>query len=211
MNEDIAKLAIELEADDPAERSRAATFAGNHGVDATILLPRLLEMVCRNLVLESAANRCGEYVSLGRILRAIQELKNQQLATDEMIRLSDPPQKLIDFVSSNGNKYRPASGAFLKEGSVFQRGTNRKAWMRWITIKRWISDTEVEIEGGVWCCPMGGGVMTSIYERIDGKWKWKAKGNGENWISCNKRRTNHCTQVAGRPRLTLETLLPASG
>lgn len=130
---------------------------------------------------------------------------------DEVGNWSDPPQKLIDSVSSNGNKYRPASGAFLKEGSVFQRGTNRKAWMRWITIKRWISDTEVEIEDGVWCCPMGGGVMTSIYEKIDGKWKWKAKGNGENWISCNKRRTNHCTQVAGRPRLTLGTLLPASG
>jgi hypothetical protein len=89
MNEEVAKLAIELEADDPAKRSRAATFAGNHGVDATILLPRLLEMVCGNLVLESAANRCGEYVSLGRILRSIQELKDQQLATDEMIRLSD--------------------------------------------------------------------------------------------------------------------------
>ena len=89
MNDDIAKLAIELESDDPAERSRASTFVGNHGADATILLPRLLEMVSGNLVLKSDANRCGEYVSLGRILRSIQELKNEQLATDEMIRLSD--------------------------------------------------------------------------------------------------------------------------
>jgi hypothetical protein len=89
MNEDIAKLAIELESDDPVERSRAASFAGNYGADATCLLPRLLEMVCRNSVLESAANPCGEYVSLGRILRSIQELKNQQRATDEMIQLLD--------------------------------------------------------------------------------------------------------------------------
>lgn len=89
MKAEIAKLAIELVSDDPAERSRAATFAGNHGTDATILLPRLLEIVSEDLILESAANRCGEYVSLGRILRSIQELKNQQLATDEMIQLSD--------------------------------------------------------------------------------------------------------------------------
>jgi hypothetical protein len=58
MNEDIAKLAIELESVDPVERSRAAWFAGNYGADATSLLPRLLEMVSENLVLESAANRC---------------------------------------------------------------------------------------------------------------------------------------------------------
>jgi len=74
---------------------------------------------------------------------------------DEVGNWSDPPQKLIDFVSSNGNKYRPAS--------------------------------------------MGGGVMTSIYEKIDGKWKWKAKGNGENWISCNKRRNRVRMPVSGHP------------
>lgn len=124
---------------------------------------------------------------------------------------SDPPQILIDFASSNGNKYRPASGAFLKEGSVLQRGTNRKAWMRWITIKRWISDTEVEIENGVWCCPMGGGVMTSIYEKVDGRWKWKSRGDGENWISRSERRTRHRTQVADHPILTLETIYAATG
>ena len=89
MNDDIARLASELESDDPVERSRAAVFAGNHGAGATSLLPRLLEMVSGNLGLETAANRCGEYVSLGRILRSIQELKNQQLATDDMIQLSD--------------------------------------------------------------------------------------------------------------------------
>ena len=89
MNEAVERLAIELESDDPVERSRAAWFAGNHGADATSLLPRLLEMVLRNLVLEFTENRCGEYVSVGRILRSIQELKTQQLATDEMMRLSD--------------------------------------------------------------------------------------------------------------------------
>ena len=67
MNEAVERLAIELESDDPVERSRAALFAGSHGADATSLLPRLLEMVSRNLVLESTENRCGEYaiVSVG--------------------------------------------------------------------------------------------------------------------------------------------------
>ena len=123
---------------------------------------------------------------------------------------SDPPQILIDYVSPSGNKYRPASGALLKEGSVLQRGSNRKAWMKWITIKQWISDTEVKIEEGVWCCPMGGGVTTSVYEKVDGKWKWKSRGDGENWISCVERRTKPCTEVAGRRRSTLETFLAAT-
>jgi len=89
MNEEVARLAIELESDDKVEQSRAAWFAGNYGADATSLLPRLLEMVSRNLVLEHTENRCGEYVYVGRILRSIQELKIQRLATDEMVQLSD--------------------------------------------------------------------------------------------------------------------------
>ena len=107
---------------------------------------------------------------------------------------SDLPQFLIDHVSPSGNKYRPASGALLKDGSVVERGTNKKAWMKWITIKRWISDTEVEIEQGVWCCPMGGGAMTVTYERRDGEWRIKSLGGS--LISDANRRTIHCSDVA---------------
>jgi len=122
---------------------------------------------------------------------------------------SDPPQTLLDYVPPNGNTYRRASGALEKDGSVLQRGTNKEAWMKWIAIKRWISDTEVEIEEGVWCCPMGGGAMTVTYEKRDGKWRFKSRG--KSWISDAKRRTIHCSQVADHPPGFLETLLAATG
>jgi hypothetical protein len=89
MNEEVARLATELASDDTVERSRAAWMAGGLGADATTLLPRLSEMLSRNLVLESTANRCGEYVSVGRILSSIHELRKQEAATDEMILLAD--------------------------------------------------------------------------------------------------------------------------
>jgi hypothetical protein len=107
---------------------------------------------------------------------------------------ADPPQSLLDYVASNGNKYRPASGAIERDGCVLERGTNKKAWMKWITIKRWISDTEVEVEEGIWCRPMGGGAMTTTYEKRHGVWRFKSRG--DSWISDARRRTNDCTQAA---------------
>lgn len=81
----------------------------------------------------------------------------------------------------NAAKYRPASEAHLKDGSVLEKGTDASAWMKWISVKRWISDTEVEVEEGVWCCPLGGGASTTIYEKIDGEWTVKQRGSG--WVS----------------------------
>ncbi len=89
MNEAVEALAHELESDDPRERSRAALFAGNYGAHAICLLPRLLEMVSLNPVTDSAGTSCGEFVSVGRILRSIEDLKKQELATVEMVRLAD--------------------------------------------------------------------------------------------------------------------------
>lgn len=88
MNEAVRALAHELESDDPGERSRAALFAGNYGTDANQLLPRLLEMICRNPVIDSSVTSMGEYVSVGRILRAIEDSKKTEHATDNMLRLS---------------------------------------------------------------------------------------------------------------------------
>ena len=89
MNEAVEALKLDLESDDPRKRSSAAGFAGNYGADAMSLLPQLLEMVSQNLVPDSAGTRFGEFVSVGRILRSIEELRNQELASDEMVRLSD--------------------------------------------------------------------------------------------------------------------------
>ncbi len=69
--------------------------------------------------------------------------------------------------------YLPASKAYLSNHRVLQRVTQAKAWMKWVTVKRWISENEVEVEAGVWCCPLGGGGGSVIYEKEDGQWHIK--------------------------------------
>lgn len=69
----------------------------------------------------------------------------------------------------------------MKNGSVLENGTNSEAWMRWISVKRWVSEAEVEVEDGVWCCPLGGGASTTIYQKVDGEWQIKKRG--ASWIS----------------------------
>jgi len=86
-------------------------------------------------------------------------------------------QRIADIVPP----YLPADGAYVSDGDVFQSGTDREAWMQWICIKRWISDKEVEVEDGVWRCNLGGGASSGIYEKVDGKWRFKKSTGG--WVS----------------------------
>jgi hypothetical protein len=90
-----------------------------------------------------------------------------------------PSDKLTS--APNASRYRAANGAYLKDGRVLEKGTDAEAWMQWISIKRWINDNEVEVEDGVWCCPLGGGASTTIYKKVDGK--WQIKEQGESWVS----------------------------
>ena len=91
------------------------------------------------------------------------------------------PVSFHDGIADLSIRYRPASGAHLIDGSVYDKETGGKAWMQWITIRRWISHTEVEVEVGVWCCPLGGGASTNRYEQIDGEWRFKENVSG--WVS----------------------------
>ena len=91
------------------------------------------------------------------------------------------PDSFHDSIAQLQTKYRPAREAHLRAGRVLERNTDAEAWMRWVTIVEWKSDTEVTIEDGVWCCPLGGGASTTTYEKIDGKWRFKEMGPG--WIS----------------------------
>jgi hypothetical protein len=77
--------------------------------------------------------------------------------------------------------YHSASGAYLLGGTVRCRGTQRRAWIRWISIVRWSSETEVIVEDGVWTAPLGGGAHQSVWEFRDHKWQFK-KGLG-GWVS----------------------------
>lgn len=80
-----------------------------------------------------------------------------------------------------GAQYRPANEAYLKDGRVLEKGTNAEARMHWISVKRWINNNEVEVESGDWCCPLGGGGLTTIYEKVDGQ--WRVKEHGGVWVS----------------------------
>ncbi|MCA8993078.1 MAG: hypothetical protein KDA69_08530 [Planctomycetaceae bacterium] len=90
-----------------------------------------------------------------------------------------PAEELAQFPAAS--KYRPADEAFMKGSDVLVKGTNAEAWMHWISVKRWVSDTEVEVEKGAWCCNLGGGAAVVIYEKVDGKWHIKKLGPG--WVS----------------------------
>ncbi|PHQ31800.1 hypothetical protein [Rhodopirellula bahusiensis] len=79
-------------------------------------------------------------------------------------------------------KYRLDTGnAHLVDGTVLQKGKQSETWMEWITIKRWISDTEADVETGVWCCPLGGGASTATYKKLNGK--WNIVDLGASWVS----------------------------
>lgn len=78
-------------------------------------------------------------------------------------------------------KYRPASGAYLLGGSVRSRISHQRAWLQWVSIIRWNSDTEAVVEEGIWSCPLGGGASTCVWERVDGVWRRKEDIGG--WIS----------------------------
>jgi hypothetical protein len=91
------------------------------------------------------------------------------------------PESLHVKVQRNSHLYLPAHEAMFREGHVLDVSTSQKAWMRWITITKWISDSEVEIETGIWSCPLGGGGRTEIWEKIDGAWKKTKSLN--NWVS----------------------------
>lgn len=77
--------------------------------------------------------------------------------------------------------YHSADGAYLLGGTVRCRGTQRRAWIRWISIIRWNSETEVIVEDGVWTAPLGGGAQQSVWEFRDGKWHFKEGLRG--WVS----------------------------
>ena len=96
----------------------------------------------------------------------------------EWARFSD---EFHERISDLPIKYRPASGAYLLSGTVRCRGSHGRAWLRWVAILQWNSDTEAVVEEGVWSCPLGGGVDTNVWERVEGVWRIKESKGG--WVS----------------------------
>ena len=99
-----------------------------------------------------------------------------------------------------------ADKAYLKDGHVLEKGTDAKAWMKWISVKKWINENEVEVEEGVWCCPLGGGGSTTIYTKINGNWQVK-----KTWYFLallKARRTRRSTGAADRVGSEIEVTWP---
>jgi hypothetical protein len=86
----------------------------------------------------------------------------------------DLPDKFHRRISDLPVRFRKASEAYLDGGQcVRQKGTNADAYMHWVTIKRWISDDEVEVEMGLWSRQLYGGGKTYILEKKSGTWSIK--------------------------------------
>lgn len=56
---------------------------------------------------------------------------------------------------------------------VLEQETDAEGWMKWVTVLKWVPPTEVIVNDGVWCCPLGGGESITIYENVDGEWQFK--------------------------------------
>ncbi|MBU6237313.1 MAG: beta-lactamase family protein [Planctomycetes bacterium] len=93
MNSDWNQYQDELTSDDEKTRDRAATFVGNCGADAAPILPILMEMISDKLHSppnhQSGGFQYGEFVSAGRILQAIEVLRQSGTATKTMLKYAD--------------------------------------------------------------------------------------------------------------------------
>lgn len=90
------------------------------------------------------------------------------------------PQSELDPFP-NAALYHPASDAHLHKGRVRQNETNAAAWIQWISVRHWISETEVEVEQGVFSGPLSSGGQIEIYEKKNGAWQLKSRGFS--WVS----------------------------
>jgi len=86
----------------------------------------------------------------------------------------DLPDEFHRRISDLPVRFRRASEAYLDGGQcVRQKGTHTDGYMHWVSIKRWLSDEEVEVEVGRWSRQLYGGGKTYILERKAGKWSIK--------------------------------------
>jgi len=86
----------------------------------------------------------------------------------------DLPDDFYRRISDLPVRFRKASEAYIDRGQyVREKGTHAEGWMHWITIKKWLSEEEVEVETGLWSRQLYGGGKTYILEKKSGKWSIK--------------------------------------
>jgi hypothetical protein len=100
MSNDIDRLRFDLSSSNEEAQFWAAVHAGNYGAEAVGLLPRLLEMMSENLT-DVPTRRWGEFVSVGRILHAIESLRATGNANDELLTRSEEAiNRVLSFLDS---------------------------------------------------------------------------------------------------------------
>lgn len=103
----------------------------------------------------------------------------------------DPPPDFFKRLSDLPYKFKPVSQARMpKDGEMESpkrfRGvedptTGKRSWIYWVEIKRWVTDTKVRVDIGVWSGPLGGGGGIYVFELRDGKWVLTDMKGG--WVS----------------------------
>ena len=94
----------------------------------------------------------------------------------------DPPESFLERLKDLDIDFQKPSLAMLDDQmSVLVKETKQKGWMHWVHIRRWISETEVEVQSGVWSCQLGGGASIFVLKKA-GK-TWKRLRSGPAWIS----------------------------
>jgi hypothetical protein len=89
----------------------------------------------------------------------------------------DLPDEFHRRISDLPVRFRRASEAYLDGGQcVRQKDTHIDGYMHWVSIKKWLSDDEVEVEVGRWSRQLYGGGTTYILEKKAGKWSIKKRG-----------------------------------
>ncbi len=83
MDTEVDRLRTELASHNEQVSRWAAVWAGNHGVEAVPLLPKLFEMIEEKLNDSRDWFPWGEYISVGRILRELNKTIEAGSASDE--------------------------------------------------------------------------------------------------------------------------------
>jgi hypothetical protein len=86
----------------------------------------------------------------------------------------DLPDDFHKRISDLPVQFAKASEAYLDGGQcVRQKGTHIDGYMHWVSITRWLSDEEVEVDMGRWSRQLHGGGRTYLLQKKSGKWSVK--------------------------------------
>jgi hypothetical protein len=81
------------------------------------------------------------------------------------------PEELHMRIADLPEHYRKASEAIIVNDSVLDGDTKKRGLMTYVTIKKWITLTEAEVEIGFWKGLLGGGYNIYIWRKDHGIWR----------------------------------------